>query len=284
MGSSYWSDDFYNDRKAHRAATGTDAFEHHVAVKTGKTKTATHPKMNPMDVMRESRDSEAHPESVAIGVILDVTGSMCHIPRLIQDNLPKLLKSLNGVVKDPQILFGAVGDAQAGDQGPLQTGQFESGIEMDDDISRFFLEGGGGGNAGESYELAIYFFARHTSIDCFEKRGKKGYLFIIGDEPPLPFVEPGDVKKLIGASIKRISVEDIVKECQKKYNIFFLIPDGTSHARETRLQDRWAGLLGPEHVIHLNANETSSVIARQIGICEGTAPKDVMVEAKVVRL
>jgi hypothetical protein len=283
MGSSHWSDEFYYDRAKVRAVTGVSAFAHHDAVSTGKAKREVHAKLNPMDVLRESRDSTAHPESLAIGVVLDVTGSMCHIPKIVQENLPKLLKSLDGVVKDPQILFGAVGDATC-DQVPLQVGQFESGIEMDDDLSRFWLEGGGGGNAGESYELALYFFARHTVTDCFEKRGKKGFLFIVGDEPPLDQVNPAEVKSLIGAKIDKITTEAIVKECQKKYNIFFLIPDGTSHAGEPRLQSRWASLLGPEHVIHFNANETSAVIARQIGIVEGTAPKDVMPKDNVVRL
>jgi len=283
MGSSYWSDDFYNDRKAHRAATGTDAFEHHVAVTTGKVKAETHPKMNPKDVMRESCDSVAHPESIAIGVMLDVTGSMMNSPRVIQADLPKLNATLGKVVKDAQILFGAIGDAKC-DRASLQIGQFESGIEQDDDLGRLYLEGNGGGNLGESYELAIYFFARHTSIDCFEKRQKKGYLFIIGDEPPHPFVEPDEVASLIGAKIKRISTEDIVKEAQKKYNIFYLIPDGTNHANNAQVQKRWEGLLGKENFIHFSAKDVTSVITRQIGLCEGTAPKDVMTEAKVVRL
>lgn len=283
MGSSYWSDDFYNDRKAHRAKTGTDAFEHHAAVKTGKVKAGTHAKMNPKDVVRESRDSVAHPESIAIGVMLDVTGSMANSPRIIQADLPKLNAALGKVVKDAQILFGAIGDAKC-DQGPLQVGQFESGIEQDDDLGRLYLEGNGGGNLGESYELAIYFFARHTSIDCFEKRGKKAYLFIIGDEPPHPFVEPEEVASLIGAKIKRISTEEIVKEAQKKFHIFYLIPDGTNHANNPQVQKRWEGLLGKENFIHFNPNNVTSVIARQVGLCEGTAPKDVMPEAKVVRL
>ena len=38
----------------------------------------------------------------------------------------------------------------------------------------------------ESYELAMYFMARHTALDCHEKRGKRGYLFIIGDEMAYP--------------------------------------------------------------------------------------------------
>ena len=49
-------------------------------------------------------------------------------------------------------------------------GQFESGNEIEDDLSRIFLEGGGGGQQTESYELALYFLARKTKTDCFEQR------------------------------------------------------------------------------------------------------------------
>ena len=90
-----------------------------------------------------------------------------------------------GYVEHPQILFGAVGDATC-DRVPLQVGQFESDNRMDDDLGRILLEGGGGGQMTESYELAMYFMARHTAIDCLDKRGRRGYLFIIGDELRVP--------------------------------------------------------------------------------------------------
>ena len=287
MGSSSWSADFYNDRQAVRAKTGQDAFAHNHNISSGKVAAEAHAKMSPRDARRESRDSSAHPNSIAIGVMLDVTGSLANNPRIIQANLPTLLKGLEGVVEDPQILFGAVGDAKS-DRASLQVGQFESGIEMDDDLSRFYLEGNGGGNGGESYELAIYWFARHTSIDCMEKRNKKGYLFIIGDEPPHAFVEPAEVESVLGSKLaSRISVEAIVKECQEKYNIFFLIPNGSSHSSERSVEARWAKLLGAENVMHFNSTETSSVIARHIARVEAkTAGKkaDVSPQANVVRL
>ena len=59
-------------------------------------------------------------------------------------------------------MFGAIGDATC-DRAPLQVGQFESDNRMDDDLGRILLEGGGGGQKTESYELAMYFMARHTA-------------------------------------------------------------------------------------------------------------------------
>ena len=157
-----------------------------------------HPSLDPFDVgKRESRDSDEHPQSLAIAVLFDVTGSMGSVPRTLQKKLPKLLGLLKdgGYAADPQLMFGAIGDATC-DRAPLQVGQFESDNRMDGDLERILLEGGGGGQKTESYELAMYFMARHTATDCFEKRGKRGYLFIIGDEMPYPAVKPREVERL----------------------------------------------------------------------------------------
>ena len=188
MGTTRWSDDHYRDRAKLRARTGKDAFEHDHAIRTGAAARAVHPTMNPRGVtVRESRDSDTHPQSHAVVVLFDVTGSMKGVPRVLQAHLPKLMGLLirKGYLDHPQILIGAIGDATC-DAAPLQVGQFESGIEIEEDLGKLYLEGGGGGHITESYELAMYFMARHTAIDCFEKRGRRGYLFIVGDEAPYP--------------------------------------------------------------------------------------------------
>src|SRR5436190_1286827 len=200
MGGTRWSDDHYKDRARRRAVAGKDAFEHDHAIKSGQADRKVHDKMNPKGVkVRESRDSDAHPESHAVAVLFDVTGSMQTVPRILQQNLPKLMGLLirKGYLEHPQILIGAIGDATC-DAAPLQVGQFESGIEIEEDLGKLFLEGGGGGQVTESYELAMYFMARHTSTDCLLKRSKRGYLFIIGDEAPYPKVKRQEVQRLLG--------------------------------------------------------------------------------------
>lgn len=274
MGSSFWNDDFYRDRQEVRARTKTSAFVHDTAIKTGAAPRQVHAKMNPHGVkVRESRDSREHPESLAIAVMCDVTGSMQSVPRTIQKQLPKLMGLLTktGIVKDPQILFGAVGDANS-DRGSLQVGQFESGIEMDDDLGRMWLEGGGGGSMEESYQNAIYFFARHTSIDCFEKRGKKGYLFIIGDEKPYPSVTPREVQTLCGDGLQaEISTQQIVKEAQEKYHVFFVIPQHTSYGGSAVVRETWEQLLGADHVLQLTDEANiCELISLTVGLTDGS--------------
>ena len=190
MGSGRWSTDVYSAAAGYRAATGTSAF----AYSDGGARTA-HPALDPMNVgRRESRDSDDHPRSTPIAVLFDVTGSMGTVPRVLQTKLPQLLGLLTrkGYATDPHIMFGAIGDATC-DRVPLQIGQFESDNRMDDDLARIVLEGGGGGQKMESYELAMYFMARHTSLDSVLKRGRRGYLFLIGDEMPYPRVSPAAV-------------------------------------------------------------------------------------------
>lgn len=277
MGGSYWSEDHYRDREEVRKQENIPVFAHSHAISTGKVAAKTHDLLNPFNVrVRESRDSEAHPESLAIGVVFDVTGSMQSVPAALQARLPGLMDLLlkKGIVKDPQVLFGAVGDATC-DRGSLQVGQFESGVEMDDDIKRMWVEGGGGGQSPprESYQNALYFFARHTSIDCFEKRGKKGFLFLIGDEHPYDHVSRREVESLCGTKLEAdIPTAQIVKEVQEKYHLFYIIPTHTSHGRERSIRQAWENLIGAENVLLLeNENTICELIGLTIGITNGTS-------------
>ena len=228
MGSGRWSTDVYDAAERYRAARGTSAF----AYSDGGA-TTVHPGLNPFGVRaRESRDSAEHPASLAVAVLFDVTGSMRTVPRTLQTRLPELLGLLlrKGYAANPQILFGAIGDATC-DRVPLQVGQFESDNRMDDDLGRIVLEGGGGGQKTESYELAMYFMSRHTSIDCFERRRRRGYLFLIGDEMPYPRVRTGEVRHVIGDRLaEHIPVEAIVDELTTRYDVYFIMPEGAAHA------------------------------------------------------
>jgi len=273
MGGSSWSDDHYRDRAADRAVRGVDTFAYSTDVRSGKAAAKVHDKLNPRGVNRESRDSEAHPESVAIGVMFDVTGSMGHVPVVMQQKLPQLMNLIirRGYIEHPQILFGGVGDVFA-DMAPLQVGQFESGIEMDDDLTNIYLEGGGGGSFEESYNLAMYFFARHTSLDCWEKHKRRGYLFLIGDEMPYDTTTRRELESIVGDSVESdLTVEQILTELQERYNVFFIIPtEGTFHGRDARLFERWEQLLGKQNVLRLKVNESvCETIALACGICEG---------------
>jgi hypothetical protein len=271
MGHSDWSDTAYRSRQNHRKATNSTAFTYDRHVRTsGEIK--VHPQMNPFGVTRESRDSAAHPESLAISVIFDVTGSMGRVPRVMQTKLGALMRVLiqRGYVAHPQIMFGAVGDATC-DRVPLQIGQFESGLEMDEDLGKIYIEGGGGGQVHESYELAMYFMARHTSIDCYEKRSRKGYLFTIGDEKPYANVRRRIVQDLLGDGPKRdLPLKQVLSELHEKYEYFHIVPTNTSHGSNPAIQAHWRDLLGERVIMLDDEAAVCETIALMIGLCEGT--------------
>lgn len=270
MGTSTWSNKAYKSRQTYRKKTNQTAFTYDSKVRTTGDR-RVHDEMNPYKVTRESRDSDEHPTSLSIGVIFDVTGSMGRVPRVLQTKLGALMRLLiqKGYVEHPQILFGAVGDAYT-DSVPLQIGQFESGLEMDDDLGKIYLEGGGGGQVHETYELPIYFFARHTSIDCYEKRGIKGYLFTIGDEMPYNVVRKQHVKQHIGDRLEAdIPIQGIIDEVQERYEYFHIIPTNTSHGKTARVQKRWKELLGERVLILDDEAAVCETIALTIGLCEG---------------
>jgi len=234
------------------------------------TQRQCHPLMSPHGVAaRESRDSAAHPASLAIVFALDVTGSMGDIPVLLaKTQLPAFMTSIMDLgVQDPQLLFMAVGDVYC-DSAPLQVGQFESGAkEMDQWLTRSYLEGGGGGSNEESYETAMYFGARHTITDCWEKRKKRGYFFMTGDELPYSRISRDKIKTLLGEDIPSDPPTDIVtKALVETYEPFFLIPDLN---RRKRCERAWRDLLGDHVVCMESAEDTCRVAAAIVALGEG---------------
>ena len=198
-------------------------------------------------IVRESRDSEEHPETVSIIVALDVTGSMGFVPEhIVKEALPDLIGSLmEAGIEDPQVLFLGIGDFIY-DAAPLQVGQFESSAELLDRwLTRVYLESGGGGNNQEGYNLAHLFAARHTSIDCWEKRKQKGFLFTIGDEPVFPTIPAEIIKRYTSAEeAETITTENIIKEAQEKYNVFHMHLEHNEWSKSEHRKGNWKALLG----------------------------------------
>ncbi len=256
--------------EAHRAITSNRA---HKSQKEVFQQRQVHPLMNPKGVrLRVSRDSEDHPNSLPIIFALDVTGSMGKVPDLLaRQELPNFMKLLlDNQVDDPQVMFMFVGDA-ASDDGPLQVGQFESTAEtMDQWLTWSWLEGGGGGNGCESYDLAMYFAARHTETDSVVKRSKRGYFFMTGDEKPYPATSRHMVEAVIGDELPEdLSLEKVCEELSRVYHPFFIIP---TPSRRQYCEEAWREVLG-DHVICLeDPGDTCFATAALVGLCEGVMP------------
>lgn len=193
-----------------------------------------HKNLNPKAVVRECLDTAAMPAVTPIAFGMDVTKSRGADARTVYEQTMPFLGALfmSGAVKDPQLLFAAIGDATV-DRAPLQVGQFESDDRMDKDLERLWLEEGGGGTGEESYELFAYFLARKTRIDAIDKRGQKGFCFFTGDEAPYPFVKKDEVARIIGDELEEdIPTPQVFAELQRRFHAFLLYPGKTFGERQ----------------------------------------------------
>lgn len=209
-----------------------------------------HNQMSAVGVIRESRDSEEHPNSLPTIIGLDVTGSMGNIPRMfIADGLPTMMSGIfNAGIADPQLLIMAIGD-HLRDRSPLQVGQFESSDELIDKwLELIYVEGGGGGNDGESYSLAWAFAANQTVLDSWQKRQQKGFLFTIGDEPVHKMISSEHMKEITGNGDINGEVNALLAAARKTYHVYHLHITETMMGHFSRVQSGWKELMG-DHVI-----------------------------------
>ncbi len=175
--------------------------------------------------VRESRDSDDSPRSTPVIIGFDVTASMGYLAKELAVNaINKTVTDLcrNKPITNPHVMCAAIGDCKS-DKSPLQVTQFEADIRIIEQLTSLYLEGGGGGNGGESYNLLWYFAAFHTSADCFEKRNEKGFLFTIGDDDCHAQLTAAEINRVFGDCVKYpLSNEELIREAQRKYNVFHI--------------------------------------------------------------
>jgi hypothetical protein len=278
MGHGKWDDNAYAAAKTFRAAKGIDDFGYTAALRSRpSTEWKADPSLDPKGVVaRECRDSPDHADSTPIAVLFDVTGSMGRVPQIMQRKLGKLhgLLQRKGYLADPQLMFGGIGDADS-DRVPLQVGQFESDNRMDEQLRTIFLEGNGGGQKSESYELAAYFVARHVVTDAWQKRGRKGYLFLIGDELNKPRLEARHIRRIIGDDVKQdIDPASVYRELSRKWHVYFVLPDQSSYYRDQDIADHWRDLLGQRFLKLDDPGAVCELIAATIGMEERVVDLD----------
>ena len=294
MGGGSWSASSYAATTRTKIDTGTTFGYSSTMHSTSYDKRKAHEDLDPKKLagpsspfagrnIRESRDNDEHPLSVPIATVFDCTGSMGYVPRTVQKKLAGLFGLLlrKGYVQDPQIMIGAYGDAYV-DSVPLQISQFESDNRIDDALDKLFLEGGGGGNMGETMSLAWYFLAHHTATDAWEKRGKKGYAFFIADEVVLPlqkshiekFILPDDGEGgTIGEVAEDISVEGLAKALMERWEVYVLVIPNYSASAQGSVKF-YQDLFGERALVLDDPEAMAETIALTIGMLEGTIDLD----------
>lgn len=274
MGYSKWSDDAYDFLKDTRAgASADDIFTNNRAGRASDQMLPTGVKF------RESRDSDIHPDSLAITVFLDETGSMGRIPEvLVREKLGPLMNTLiDHGVPHPQILFGGIGDHHS-DSYPLQVGQFESGTaELDQWLTGLYLEGNGGGQSRESYTLAWLFAARHTSCDCFEKRGQKGFLFTIGDEAAWDVLQADALRAIMGyPEAQDLTDQQLLEEAQRTYHVFHIHVNEGSYRNDKNILGYWKKMLAERLIVLEDYNAIAETIATAVALVHGVELQNIL--------
>lgn len=266
MGYGKWSSAEYGRYRTDYASRSRDDL--FTANKHGRID----PKLDPFRVgMRESRDSDEHPNSLAVSLYLDVTGSMGMVPDdLVRNQLGSLMDTMiDQGVRSPQLMFSAVGDHRC-DKAPLQLGQFESSTQLvNDGLSRLWLEGGGG-DAPESYLLAWHAAARHTTMDCWEKRQQKGFLFTVGDDTTHTVFEGESQVKIFGYDrAQRVTARELLAEAEKTYHVFHVNIDHGRGGQSNRVADHWYDLLGKRAITLTDYHKLGLLVATIVSVMVG---------------
>jgi len=260
------------DPKAYRAFTSTTVGKSTDEIYSSRS---IHKNLNPLGVkVRESRDSADNPNSTPLIVALDVTGSMGMLADVIaREGLGTLFTSIldRKPISDPHVMFMAVGDANC-DRAPLQISQFEADKRIIEQLTQIYLEHGGGGNNFESYNLPWYFAAFHTVHDSMEKRGRRGYLFTVGDEEAPQPLTKAQIKTFIGDDMEAdLSAQDVLQLAQRLYDVYHVIIEEGDYARHhlDRVRDSWTALLGQRVIGLRDHRKLAETIVSAIEVAEG---------------
>ena len=187
-------------------------------------------------------------------IACDVTGSMGQWPAVIFSKLPYLeIEGKEYLGKNMEISFAAIGDAPMGDTYPLQVRQFSKGTDLAAQLQGLIIEGKGGGDKCESYELAALYYSRNAKLI----NANKPIFIFIGDEGLHAYVERHHGKACnieFGQGEPRLDTTAIFAELTRKFAVYVIRkPYEPSH--EPSIQKQWVELIGEEHVVHLPGPE-----------------------------
>lgn len=219
--------------------------------------------LDPKNVRRECCDSDEHPNSKPVILALDVTGSMGDGAVKVAKSLNNIMENLYESVEDVEFMVMGIGDLYC-DDAPIQASQFESDIRIAEQLDKIYFEGGGGGNGYESYTAAWYFGLYNCELDCW-KRGRKGTIITIGDEPLNPYLQESELKRVLGniGHDTLTKTKDLYRAVIDKYNVYHIALDDRSTSYrwyEGTIENSWRPLLG-DHLYVSTLNELPKTIA-----------------------
>lgn len=207
-------------------------------------------KMKPYKILRECCDSQEHPSTFPIILALDVTGSMGQTAIEVQKKLNPIMTEIleSKDIKDPELMIMAIGDLDY-DSSPIQISQFESDTRIAVNLDKVYFENGGGGNDWESYTAAWYMALKHCQLDCW-KRGKKGLIITMGDEPLNPYLPADELSRVTGDEVGQdISTKALYEQVKEKYDVVHICIESRSYPDQASRKRSFDEVLGGENVV-----------------------------------
>lgn len=279
MGSGSWSTDV-----PPATQTSSDRFKHSDEAAKAIHRTTVDPAL----LMTKGRLIVCkHREPV--GIVIDGTGSMKDWPRTLRDKSMMFTGQVRcqNYLQDPAFNLSVIGDANPSnwggppDQAPIQMSEFVVDNESFKALTaRLYLEGGGGGHAKESYELAMYAYARRVQL----VEPGKGYIFILGDEGYYEVTKAEHLKRHFGeASPSSIQTSDIIAELKGKFRVFKIHINTNGYPEdEHKIRQQWQAAFG-EHFIYLpDPNAVVDVMLGCIARTGGTRSLDEYIDQDMV--
>lgn len=265
----------YSNAKSYATAN------HHTVL----TSSTINDKMLPKNIdVREARDSVLNPNSLPIIIALDCTGSMNSIIVKCITKMGMIIDELvtKKAVTDPAIMSMFFDDVEYITNGALQVTQFESDLEAVKQIEGMHKTGMGGGNSCESYHLPLYMAAFKTRTDSYEKRGKRGYMFVMGDEGKPPALTKKQIQSVFGndesVSQDSFTYDELLESAQRYYDVFHVVVMEGSHAKyqgSDKMTAQWA-IHGQNLIILDDVESLPEVIVSTIRLREGHDRDDVI--------
>jgi hypothetical protein len=249
-----------------------------------------HDSLNPtLSGPRESNTPVSGAKTTSVTFMIDITGSGGAVPGYIRDDLPQFLGlvNLDNYLGNTAVQVIGLGDAGMGDRYPLQVSQFETDVKNEANLRNLFIEGGGGGNKRESYDLALWYATYCNRLVDWE-RGDKGYLFIVGDEMPYGQIKGEEIVKHIGPkaageNMQSMPLPLLMEDLLKKYHVWYIICQGSHYYDDPEITNTWKSYLGGENVIKLAdprdiSELAASLVGSKIGINLNQVKKDLVAQ------
>ena len=181
-------------------------------------------------------------------VLIDVTGSMGDWPAVMFSKLPYMDNECKEYLgEDVEISFAAVGDAHS-DNYPIQIRPFKKGRDMEEELKALVIEGNGGGQARESYELTALYYAKNAKMPNAERP----VMIIIGDEGFYEHISTAHAALAHVKAEKELSTKEMFDDLKEKFSVYLIRkPYESGMGSDAHIQKTWEDLVGKEHIATL---------------------------------